>query len=44
MNTIKIKRVYEVPLAEDGYRMLIDKLWPRGLKKKIQFWMNGTKI
>ncbi len=30
---IKIKRVYESSSAEDGYRVLVDKLWPRGVKK-----------
>ncbi len=27
---IKIKRAYEKPAAEDGLRILIDRLWPRG--------------
>jgi len=31
---IKFKRVYEKPEGEDGYRILIDRLWPRGLKKE----------
>jgi uncharacterized protein YeaO (DUF488 family) len=30
---IKIKRAYEKPDAEDGLRILIDRLWPRGLTK-----------
>lgn len=30
---IRCKRVYEAPGAEDGYRVLVDKLWPRGIKK-----------
>ena len=30
---IKIKRAYEKPAAEDGLRILIDRLWPRGLTK-----------
>lgn len=30
---IAIKRVYEPPAPTDGYRVLIDRLWPRGLKK-----------
>lgn len=30
---IKIKRVYEKPEASDGYRVLVDKLWPRGMRK-----------
>lgn len=33
MNNMKIKRIYDAPLAADGYRMLVDKLWPRGVKK-----------
>ena len=30
---IKIKRVYEAPAASDGTRVLVDRLWPRGLSK-----------
>jgi uncharacterized protein YeaO (DUF488 family) len=30
---IKTKRVYEKPTARDGIRLLIDRVWPRGLKK-----------
>ncbi len=30
---IKIKRVYEKPEASDGYRVLVDRLWPRGMRK-----------
>lgn len=30
---IVIKRVYERPTEKDGYRVLIDRLWPRGIKK-----------
>ena len=30
---IKIKRVYEKPEADDGYRVLVDQLWPRGIRK-----------
>jgi uncharacterized protein YeaO (DUF488 family) len=38
---IKIKRVYDKPAAEDGPRILIDRLWPRGLtrdKAAIDHW------
>ena len=38
----KIKRIYEKPEREDGYRILVDRLWPRGLSKdkaKIDHWM-----
>ena len=30
---IMIKRAYDRPLAKDGTRVLIDRLWPRGVKK-----------
>lgn len=31
---VKIKRVYEEPDGSDGYRVLVDRLWPRGIKKE----------
>ncbi len=34
MEKFKIKRVYEEPSEDDGYRVLVDRLWPRGLSKK----------
>jgi uncharacterized protein YeaO (DUF488 family) len=33
MKNIEIKRVYESPSSTDGVRILIDRLWPRGIKK-----------
>jgi uncharacterized protein YeaO (DUF488 family) len=39
---IAIKRAYEAAGAEDGYRVLVDGLWPRGIAKaqlKIDAWM-----
>lgn len=38
---IKIKRAYETPDDDDGQRVLVDRLWPRGVSKesaKIDFW------
>jgi len=32
---IRIKRVYEPPEAGDGMRVLVDRLWPRGLKREV---------
>ena len=32
--TIRIKRAYEACKEEDGYRILVDRLWPRGIKKE----------
>lgn len=34
MTKIKIKRVYEPEQNDDGYRVLVDKLWPRGVRKE----------
>lgn len=34
MTTIKTKRVYEPAAPEDGFRMLADRLWPRGISKE----------
>jgi uncharacterized protein YeaO (DUF488 family) len=31
---IKIKRVYETPSAGDGMRILVDRVWPRGISKE----------
>ena len=39
---IKLKRVYEPAAKEDGFRILMDKLWPRGLAKekaKVDLWL-----
>jgi len=39
--TIRIKRVYDPPDAGDGRRILVDRLWPRGLSKenaKLYYW------
>lgn len=39
---ISIKRAYEEPQEADGYRVLVDRLWPRGLSKeraKINYWL-----
>ena len=40
--SIKIKRVYDKPAKSDGYRVLIDRIWPRGLTKgdaRIDEWL-----
>jgi uncharacterized protein YeaO (DUF488 family) len=31
--TVALKRVYAQPSPQDGARVLVDRLWPRGLKK-----------
>jgi uncharacterized protein YeaO (DUF488 family) len=42
---IKTKRVYEKPTASDGIRLLIDRVWPRGLKKEelaLDAWLKDV--
>jgi uncharacterized protein YeaO (DUF488 family) len=34
MNALHIKRVYEAPARSDGARILVDRLWPRGIRKQ----------
>ncbi|MCK9454923.1 MAG: DUF488 domain-containing protein [Sulfurimonas sp.] len=39
--TILLKRAYEAPRKDDGFRILIDRIWPRGVSKeaaKIDLW------
>jgi uncharacterized protein YeaO (DUF488 family) len=39
---LKVKRVYEAAAAEDGVRILVDRLWPRGIAKekaKLDLWL-----
>jgi len=39
---IKLKRAYEPKEKADGFRILVDRLWPRGLKKEdleIDVWL-----
>jgi uncharacterized protein YeaO (DUF488 family) len=42
---INIKRVYEKPTKEDGWRVLVDRLWPRGMTKQsahLDMWMKDV--
>lgn len=39
---VKIKRIYEPAEPDDGYRVLVDRLWPRGVSKekaKLDLWL-----
>ena len=39
---IQLKRVYEKPSRKDGLRVLVDRLWPRGLTKEraaVKLWL-----
>lgn len=33
--TIQLKRAYDAPEKEDGYRVLVDRIWPRGISKEV---------
>ncbi len=38
---VRIKRIYDPPSEEDGFRVLVDRLWPRGVKKadaRLDHW------
>lgn len=38
---IQVKRIYDSPKDGDGFRVLVDRLWPRGIKKntaKVDLW------
>ena len=42
---VRIKRVYEPPRRADGVRVLVDRLWPRGLSKtqaKVDLWLRDV--
>ena len=42
MYHVNIKRVYEEPKKSDGKRILVDRLWPQGLRKaevKVDLWL-----
>jgi uncharacterized protein YeaO (DUF488 family) len=43
--TIKLKRVYEKASRDDGFRILVDRLWPRGVSKveaHVDAWLKGS--
>ncbi|MDT8278660.1 DUF488 family protein [Roseomonas mucosa] len=42
MSEVRVKRVYDPPAAGDGCRVLVDRLWPRGLTRdaaKVDLWL-----
>ncbi|KAB2940716.1 MAG: DUF488 domain-containing protein [Hyphomicrobium sp.] len=42
MGRVQIKRIYEPPTPSDGFRVLVDRLWPRGISKEragLHLWM-----
>jgi uncharacterized protein YeaO (DUF488 family) len=42
---LQLKRVYEEPSKDDGFRVLVERLWPRGLTKeraKVDLWLKDV--
>jgi uncharacterized protein YeaO (DUF488 family) len=42
---IKLKRAYEKPTADDGFRVLVERLWPRGVRKEdaqLDLWLKDV--
>lgn len=42
MHELQVKRIYEPPKKTDGWRVLVDRLWPRGISKdkaKLDLWL-----
>ncbi|MER6830438.1 DUF488 family protein [Streptosporangium sp. NPDC000563] len=42
---VRVRRIYEEPEAEDGARVLVDRVWPRGLSKEkahLQEWCKAV--
>lgn len=45
MPTMKIKRIYEPASSDDGARVLVDRLWPRGMTKeaaRLDLWLKDV--
>jgi len=42
---IRVRRIYDAPEPEDGRRILVDRLWPRGLTKnkaRVDLWLKDV--
>jgi uncharacterized protein YeaO (DUF488 family) len=40
---IKLKRIYDPPEKDDGVRVLVDRLWPRGIKRElVDLWLKDV--
>jgi uncharacterized protein YeaO (DUF488 family) len=44
---VRVRRVYDQPSPDDGQRLLVDRLWPRGLSKenaRIDEWVKDAVL
>src|SRR5690554_5985925 len=42
---LRLARIYDAPTTGDGYRVLVDRLWPRGIKKadaQVDAWLRDV--
>ncbi len=42
---IRVKRIYDPPDRHDGFRVLVDRIWPRGVRKedaKVDLWLKDV--
>ena len=45
MRSLQVKRIYDEPQEQDGVRILVDRLWPRGVTKEraaIKYWLKDV--
>lgn len=45
LRTVQVRRIYDQPAAEDGVRVLVDRVWPRGIRKDaaaIDEWLKDV--
>lgn len=45
MANVKVKRVYDAPAKADGHRVLVDRVWPRGVSKEtaaVDEWLKSV--
>ena len=45
MGDVRVKRIYKTPDAGDGFRILVDRLWPRGMTKEraaVDLWLKDV--
>ncbi len=43
--SVRVKRIYEEPAADDGFRVLVDRLWPRGVSHEraaLDLWLKDV--
>jgi uncharacterized protein YeaO (DUF488 family) len=47
MDRVRVKRIYELAVRSDGFRVLVDRLWPRGISKEraaLDLWMKDRAL